>query len=45
LATVFEFNAQATADDVKELVLLLVLVPVVFAAREDAQAQQDASAT
>src|SRR5215472_13113440 len=37
-----EFNAQAAVDDVEELVLLLVLVPVVFAAREDAQAEQDA---
>jgi hypothetical protein len=37
-----QFNAQATVDDVEELVLLLVLMPVVFAAREDAQAEQDA---
>src|SRR5499425_1034092 len=38
-----EFNAQATVDDVEELVLVLVLVPVVFAAREDAQAEQNAA--
>src|SRR5499427_6632119 len=38
-----EFNAQATVDDVEELVLLLVLVPVVFATREDAQAEQNAA--
>src|SRR6516165_4931252 len=38
-----EFNAQATVDDVEELVLLLVLVPVVFAAGEDAQAEQNAA--
>src|SRR5215469_6689054 len=38
-----EFNAQPAADDVEELVLVLVLVPVIFAAREDAQAKQDAA--
>src|SRR5215471_10014561 len=38
-----EFYAQATVDDVEELVLLLVLVPVVFATREDAQAEQNAA--
>src|SRR5262249_38547934 len=38
-----EFNAQATVDDVEELVLLLVLVPVVVATREDAQAEQTAA--
>jgi hypothetical protein len=39
--TTFEFDTQATVDDVEELVLLLVLVPVVLATREDAQAEQD----
>src|SRR5579863_7464907 len=39
--TTFEFDTQATVDDVEELVLLLVLVPVVLATREHAQAQQD----
>src|SRR5215472_7951610 len=33
---ILQFNAQATVDDEEELVLLLMLVPVVFAAREDA---------
>ena len=37
-----EFNAQATVDDVEELVLLLVLMPVIFAVRTDAQAKQNA---
>jgi hypothetical protein len=36
-----QFDTQATVDDVEELVLLLVLVPVVLAAREHAQAEQD----
>src|SRR5580704_10134964 len=39
--TTFEFDTQATVDDVEELVLLLVLVPVVLATREHAQAEQD----
>ncbi len=36
-----ECDAQATVDDVEELVLLLMLVPVILAAHEDAQAQQN----
>ena len=37
----FELDTQAPVDDVEELVLVLVLMPVVLAAREHAQAEQD----
>lgn len=38
-----ELDAQSAVDDIEEFVLLLVLVPVIFAAGKYAQAKQDAA--